>query len=424
MPGNSTKLPGMCPNRSKLCPNWIKLSYMASIQTRKNSKGVITSYRVRWREKGQKGADSYETFHSLNDAENYKRFLELNGHDSAKTDREILRAASRAPSIEEVATQHLKRLSDIAVHTMHTYERMIENHITPKLGSIPCDMLSEEDLADWVTWMREKKLSPKTIKNVHGFLYSIMKTAIYKGHRPDNPCEHTRLPKSDHTEDKTTFLTKAEFALILRHLDKHFHPFFLFLIGTGLRFSEATALQPGDFSDEQGTYTVRVTKAWKRDDKNGRTIGPPKTERARRTVPLNEDLARTVAPLVANTPPEAFVFTMKQGGEATTQAMHNKVWKPALNAAKNAGLKKSPRIHDLRHTFASWMLAGEPPMTIFELSVLMGHESVNTTTKVYSHLMPESLKKGAGVMGNAMAGLFNIETQKEVNTNKLTAIER
>lgn len=394
---------------------------MASLIERKNAKGVVTRYQVKWREQGRQHNESFDT---RPEAEMFKKVLELNEHDGDKAYSQILRSASDSPTIEAVADTHLRRLSDIAVHTRHTYERMIENHIKPKLGSIPSEMLSEEDLAEWVMWMREKKLSPKTIKNVHGFLYSIMSTAVYKGYRPDNPCEHTRLPKNDHVEDKTTFLTRAEFALILQHMDKYFHPFFLFLIGAGLRFSEATALQPGDFSDEQGTYTVRVTKAWKRDDKNGRTIGPPKTERARRTVPLGADLAKTVAFQVSISEPDDYVFTMKEGGAATSQAMYHKAWKPAVDGARLAGLKKKPRMHDLRHTYASWMLGADEPMSIFELSRLMGHESVNTTTKVYSHLLPETLRKGADTMGGVMAGLFNIKTKKEIDAEKKKAIEQ
>lgn len=393
---------------------------MASLIPRKNAKGIITSYQVKWRVNGKQDNDSFDT---LAEAEMFKKVLEACDHDALKAERQILSASSDSPKIRDVAETHLKRLSDISVHTMHTYERMLANHINPKLGDLPVNLLTEEDLAEWVTYMRGKDLSPKTINNVHGFLYSVIKTAIYKKYRADNPCEHTRLPKADHTEDKTTFLTRAELALILKHLDKHFHPLILFLVGTGLRFSEATALIPGDFSDTSGQYTVRVTKAWKRDDKNGREIGPPKTPRARRTVPMSKELARAVAPQIQARDPEGQVFKMKGGGEVTTQALHNKAWKPALRAAKRDGLKKSPRIHDLRHTYASWMLGGEPPMSIFDLSRLMGHESINTTSKVYSHLMPEALKRGAETMTAAMGGLFTIETAKELEARELLEVE-
>lgn len=53
-------------------------------------------------------------------------------------------------------------------------------------------------------------------------------------------------------------------------------------------------------------------------------------------------------------------------------------------------------------------------MSIFDLSRLMGHQSINTTSKVYSHLMPEALKRGAETMTAAMGGLFTIETAKEL----------
>lgn len=399
---------------------------MASIQERKNAKGIITSYRVRWREHGRSGPLEHETFKDKAQAETFKRILELNGHDSVKTERDVLRAASVTPALSDVAEQHLDRLTDLGTATMNEYRRDLRNHIIPKLGHIPISNIDEDDLIEWVKYMKAKGLAPKTIANVHGLIFSIMKTAIYKKYRADNPCEHTRLPKADHTKDKNTFLTKGEFALILKHTDKHFHPFFLFLIGTGLRFSEATALQPGDFSDNGGVYSVRVTKAWKRDPDKRRIMGPPKTERARRTVGMDRQLAALVAPLIQACDPGDYVFRMKMGGDATGQAMHNKAWQPALKRAKADGLKKSPRIHDLRHTFASWMLGGDNPMSIFELSRLMGHESVNTTTKVYSHLMPESLIKGASLMGAAMTGLFNIETAMELEaaeSNTLAAIE-
>lgn len=387
---------------------------MASLIERKNSKGQTTSWQVRWREYG---AQQSQSFDESTAAVTFKRILESCNGDSKAAERKILSAASRAPSFADVAGMHLKRLTNIGEHAMGDYERMLRQHILPVLGDIPIDMVSEEDVADWISGMKDKGLAPKTIKNVHGLLFSIMKTAVSKRLRADNPCEQSRLPKSTHTQDTTTYLTQSEFAGILQFVDPHFQPFFLFLVSTGLRFSEAAALMPADFADSNGVYTVRVTKAWKRTQKNQRVIGPPKTERARRTVPMTRELALAVAPQVKAAAAGDFVFKMKQGGELTVQAAWNKAWRPAVSKAQKAGLKKSPRIHDLRHTYASWMLMGEPPLSMFELSRLMGHESVQTTTKVYSHLMPETLQRGADIMGNALAGVFAaIEQPKQLQS--------
>jgi integrase len=375
---------------------------MSTIVDRINARGEVTSVQVKWRRNGERFA---RKFKDRAQAELFATILEECGGDAAKAERAILKRASDSPTIEAVAKQHLARLTDVTPHTLHTYERMIVNHVSPKLGTIPIDMLTDTDLAEWVAWMRERGKSAKTISNVHGFLYSVIKYAVRRHLRNDNPCEETRLPKNDHTQDTTTFLTRGEVAGLLKCIPNHFKPFVLFQVGTGLRFSETAALTAEDFTDDgKGGYTVRVTKAWKRDDKHGRYIGPPKTQRARRTVPLAPDLAKYVAPLVSKAAKDgSLVFTMKQGGDLTPQAFHNKVWKSAVEDARSHGLRKHPRVHDLRHTYASWQLS--EGVTIYNLSRIMGHESITTTTKVYAHLMPEALTEGAAASARAMSGL-------------------
>lgn len=395
---------------------------MASLIERKNKDGKVTSYRVQWRRGGRESPLEYEAFKDRRTAETFKRMLEMNNHDSVKTEKEILRASTRSPALFAVFEQHMARLTNISDGTLQGYRRDWKNHIAPIFQDIPVSTIDEDDLADWVTYMKGKKLSPKTIGNVHGLLYSLMRTAVKRKYRADNPCEETRLPKSQVTEEKNTYLTKAEMALILRHTKKHFHPMILFLVGTGLRFSEAMALRPGDFSDASGEYIVNVSRAWKKSDSQRRVIGPPKSENSRRDISFDKELALTIATLIQKCAPDDYVFKMEQGGETHSQAVYNKAWKPAIVAAQADGLKKTPRIHDLRHTYASWQLAGGT--SIFELSKFMGHDSVNTTANVYSHLMPESRRKGAKNSGAAMAGLFNIRTQREIDAEKAQAIEK
>ncbi|KUM31617.1 hypothetical protein AQ436_00305 [Arthrobacter sp. EpRS66] len=395
---------------------------MASLVERKNKAGKVTSYRVQWRRGGREAPLEYDTFKDKRDAETFKRILEMNNHDSVKTEREIIRASNRSPTLFAVFEQHMARLTNLSDGTLQGYRRDWKNHIAPMFKDTPVETIDEDDLAEWVAYMKDKKRSPKTIANVHGFFYSLMKTAVSRKYRADNPCEETRLPKNDATEEKNTYLTKAELALILVHTKKHFHPMILFLVGTGLRFSEAMALRPGDFSDADGEYSVTVSRAWKKSSTERRQIGPPKSEKARRSVSFGEGLALKIAPLIQDCAPNDYVFKMEQGGATHSQAVYNKVWKPAVLAAQVAGLKKTPRIHDLRHTYASWQLAGGT--SIFDLSRFMGHDSVNTTANVYAHLMPESRRKGAATMNKTMDGLFNVKTQKEIEAEQNKALEQ
>jgi integrase len=233
-----------------------------------------------------------------------------------------------------------------------------------------------------------------------------MTTALLDGHIAANPCKGVKLPKATHTEDVIRFITPAEWATIMGNMDPHFRPFFQFLVGTGLRFGEATALTATDFNLKAKTPSVRITKAWKEDDEKGYYIGPPKTKKSRRTVSLAPSTVDAVKPLVeaAGT---GYVFTLKRGGVMRSGAVFNRAWEPALKASGYIKRTKEdpgnmPRVHDIRHTHASWMVAAG--MDIFALSRRLGHESVTTTMDRYSHLLPDAMFDAAQIAQKALEG--------------------
>ena len=91
-------------------------------------------------------------------------------------------------------------------------------------------------------------------------------------------------------------------------------------------------------------------------------------------------------------------------------------WTPALDAACDPvladgspdpdapRLTKRPRVHDLRHTHASWMIAAGTDL--FILQRRLGHESITTTTESYAHLPPDQQRAAADAAGKALAGLW------------------
>lgn len=72
-----------------------------------------------------------------------------------------------------------------------------------------------------------------------------------------------------------------------------------------------------------------------------------------------------------------------EGGLQRRNNFRRRYWKPALTAA---GLNKSLRFHDLRHTCASILIAqGAHPK---EIQSRLGHSSITTTMDRYGHLFP------------------------------------
>jgi integrase len=78
-------------------------------------------------------------------------------------------------------------------------------------------------------------------------------------------------------------------------------------------------------------------------------------------------------------------------------------WYAAVKAA-DLGLSQRPRIHDIRHTHASILIAGG--MNLFELANRLGHESITTTTKTYGHLVPDVHFRAAAAVETALTGII------------------
>ena len=71
------------------------------------------------------------------------------------------------------------------------------------------------------------------------------------------------------------------------------------------------------------------------------------------------------------------------------------VRKAFSTACRRAGIENF-HIHDLRHTFASWLVMNGTP--IFEVSKLLRHASIQMTER-YAHLAPDHLHNAVDNLG-------------------------
>jgi integrase len=111
---------------------------------------------------------------------------------------------------------------------------------------------------------------------------------------------------------------------------------------------------------------------------------PPKTERAVRDVILMPALAQALRQHRTESAfnrPDDYVFTTRTGTPHHAPHIGMRVLKPAL---ESAGLQPV-RWHDLRHTFASLLIAGGANITF--VSRQLGHTSSQITLGVYAHLL-------------------------------------
>lgn len=363
----------------------------------------MASIRLRYRKDGtpywgvnfiEGGKQTSVSFTVEADAGKFKTILESLGPERA---REIANAPRReiatpSQTVTEWVDKHISHLTGVQGATIAKYRAYLDNDITPYLGSVPLRLLSRDDVKAWINMMDESNASGKTIKNKANFLSGALNAAVIDKEIPANPFLGIKLPEWNRREK--VYLTHEEFQIVLDAVTEYWRPLVRFLAASGCRFGEATALRPADVSVSGGT--VRIHSAWKDKVKGSYELGAPKSKASRRTIDIDP------AELKALDLSGEWVFTNRDGGPVRMQGFHRRVWTPALARAKENGLTKEPRIHDLRHTCASWMVHGGIDYMVVQAH--LGHESITTTIDTYTSLDRRKGKVAAEVIAYALNG--------------------
>jgi integrase len=218
----------------------------------------------------------------------------------------------------------------------------------------------------------------------------MLTAATRAGHMQGNPARGTRLGRS--MPQEMVLITAAEFEAIHAQLPDYAKPLARFLVGTGMRWGEATALTWADVNLTVRPATARVMKAWKRGVNGSPELDFTKTRKSIRTVSLPPQV---VAAMGAPGRPGDLIFPGPGGigQQAWTKRFHRLAWYPAVEAS---GVGKRPRVHDLRHAQSSWLIAEGVPLPWIQQR--LGHEKITTTVDTYGHLTPEAHEQMALVM--------------------------
>jgi integrase len=165
-----------------------------------------------------------------------------------------------------------------------------------------------------------------------------------------------KIKKLKENESRWTYLKPHEVEKLKKYLSKTYHDIFDFLIYTGLRLGEALSLKKKDIDLENGII-------WIKENKTGYT----------HTIPINSKVREVLRKRIKNLSDNDRVF----------QHSDSEFRRNFKKALKTAGLDTKIRIHDLRHTFASWLAMSGTD--IQQIAALLGHKQITTTLR-YAHL--------------------------------------
>jgi len=154
---------------------------------------------------------------------------------------------------------------------------------------------------------------------------------------------------------------------------------------TGIRQGEALGLTLDrvDFLRRQ----IRIDRQLQTITGQPPSFVPPKTAASVRVIPLPRVALDALAAHVAanGIAADELLFTDTLGNPITRSWFGHSIWRPAR---EGAGLPTTTRFHDLRHHYASLLIAhGESVKTV---QARLGHASASETLDTYSHLWPDS----------------------------------
>ena len=195
---------------------------------------------------------------------------------------------------------------------------------------------------------------------------------------------------------KIKYLSQFELHTLISDLDLKEEPnwdwFILLVAKTGMRFSEALAITPGDF--DFARQTLSISKTW--DYKGEGGFLPTKNKSSVRKIQIDWQIVVKFSELIKGLPEDQPIFV----GESK---IYNSTVNDALNRhCRECGISEIS-IHGLRHTHASLLLfAG---VSIASVARRLGHASMTTTQKTYLHIIQELENKDVDLVMRTLSGL-------------------
>ncbi len=241
-----------------------------------------------------------------------------------------------------------------------------------------------------------KEHERQTTLDFHHQLKGAILDAVDEGLIERDPTRKAIIKGRQPRAKKIKYLNQFELHTLIAHLDireeVNWDWFILLVAKTGMRFSEALAVTPGDF--DFARQTLSVGKTWDYKGRGG--FLPTKNKSSVRKIQIDWQVVVKFSELVKGMPEDRPIFV---GEEKIYNSTVNDV---LARHCKECGISVIS-IHGLRHTHASLLLfAG---VSIASVARRLGHASMTTTQKTYLHIIQELENKDVDLVMRTLSGL-------------------
>lgn len=265
-----------------------------------------------------------------------------------------------------------------AVKTIKTYSGQFNNYLHKFYGEADMVTVTREEHQGLLHFLKKAGVKPATrnrIRSLMSVLYSVaIRHRLFSGVFEKNPFES--VGKSLEPKVSIEYLNPSEVEQLLNaNRESHYYPLLLLMLNTGLRIGEALGIHSEQIDWMSGVLVIDRQY----DDSQNRVVRRTKAKKQRAIYLIDEIrdiLPRRIGPLFLK--------------EDDTKLTSNYFRKFILPQACRLAEVKEIHPHGLRHTFAANYLMGNG--SIWDLSKILGHHSVETTERYYAHFNFEHIK--------------------------------
>jgi len=298
----------------------------------------------------------------------------LLGNDPQQRRKEL----RQIPTLDVFVRKSYLPFAKSAKRSWQTDETVLRIHILPKFGRLPMDQIASQAIGDLLQRMRDDGYAPGTVNRVLILLRYVFNLAHRWG-VPGVGQNPTAGIKTAPDVCRERFLTAEEVQQLLAALKadenqvaaRAIH----LLLLTGARRNEITQAR------------------WEYVDWEKKTLLVPRSKTGRRRLVSLNSQALGVLHAIERAPGNPYIFPSPITGRPCASLFF-----PWSRIRAAAGLN-DVRLHDLRHTFASFLVNNG--VSLYVVQGLLGHTQVRTTQR-YAHLADDTLRDAAELVGNVV----------------------
>jgi integrase len=282
-----------------------------------------------------------------------------------------------------LAGYRTRRKSTVRQAEVHI--KLIREHF----GSVPLSAVKPSDVKSWTAKLKDEGRADSYVYALHSRLAQIYSDAVHDGIVAKSPCSRRTSPGAG--KQRAYVATTAQVWGLYDAVPAGVRPAILLGAHSGLRLAEAAALRPEDVDFMRGIVSPAIQ--WPDE--------PLKSETSKTPIPIPNELALMLSAAVAAGEGQSIVtdgigrpiagpWVIERAVRAARSAHSDPLPKSHARDCQGClipGLPAGFRFHDLRHYFASLLIAAG--LDVKTVQARLRHASAKTTLDTYAHLWPD-----------------------------------